>query len=658
MTLEEWAREAIPATLAPLRRPPPVRLFAHQDLGARRLLAMLARFGGALLFDSVGMGKSFTASAVAREWREEGTIAVAAPAPLLPTWRATLARFGVEGELVAHDGLMNLRPPDGRALLIVDEAHRFRNAATRRYRRLADASCGRALLLVTATPLCNRLGDVATLARLAYADDAFKGYGFPSIDALFESEEPEPIRSFLALASVRREPGSEIRFPSSVRRVVRFSLGDRGADVARRIDALAVPLCGESTGPALLRSHLRARLESSPEALRDSLERQRRFYRRAREKLGEGFVLRRSDFASLFEREERDLFQELLFPEAFLSKADPDASVLRAIERELKAIDAILAACRDVSTEKFDGLDNLCGESGFLPAVVFTRAVATAERVYERARVSLRTGLASSAGAVDARGIRVALDDLVRAFRARALDLLILTDLASEGLDLQAAATVVHFDLPWTAVKLAQRNGRAARIGQARSSVRAVYFVPEEARRETPLRFVARKQRLANRYLEPVAFEGAPLSCGETSVRAASIPAGLAVVEEGALFLLEGQSLDADPRRVRAHPLDLAELRGGGIEWFRWKEAASLIPSRIRSGSPQDRLRSGGIGIARLARRYRAGAERTLADLETLDAEELIEREMAITARTEGESGQSRLSLNPTPRTERRQESG
>ncbi|HSN68277.1 MAG TPA: helicase-related protein, partial [Thermoanaerobaculia bacterium] len=545
MTLDEWVRVTAGETLPPLRRPPPVRLYAHQEQGARRLLALLRRFGAALLYDDVGMGKSFTASAVAREW--DGPIAATVPAPLLPTWRATLARFGVDAALVSHDSLGALPPLRRGTLLIVDEAHRFRNPSTLRHRRLEERFSS-SLLLVTATPLCNGLGDIRSMVRLAFADDALKGYGIPSIEAAFEREDPGAIRSMLALLAVRREPGEGVTFPDNTRRVVRFSLGTAGERIARALDDLEVPLSGEA---ALLRSHLRARLESSPEALRDSLERQRRFYRRAREKLADGFILQRADFASLFEREETDLFQELLFPEAFLPKADPEASVGRAVESELTRIGDLLARLADCGSEKFERLDAVLGDVG-LPAIVFTRAIATAKRLFSRFAARLRTGVASSRGAIDPRGVDVELDALLRAFRARQLDLLILTDLASEGLDLQAAATIVHFDLPWTAVKLDQRNGRAIRIGQTRESVASIYFVTASARRQTALWFVARKERLAHRYLQPDPF--GPFAPGEgcARARAAAIGDAVVILESGAVFRLAAGALCADPCSLRA----------------------------------------------------------------------------------------------------------
>lgn len=55
---------------------------------------------------------------------------------------------------------------------------------------------------------------------------------------------------------------------------------------------------------------------------------------------------------------------------------------------------------------------------------------------------------------------------------------LIATEVAAEGLDLQDAERVIHFDLPWTPMRLEQREGRAARLGNASSVVDVVRLDP------------------------------------------------------------------------------------------------------------------------------------------------------------------------------------
>ncbi|NYG35435.1 phospholipase D-like domain-containing anti-phage protein [Sphaerotilus montanus] len=55
--------------------------------------------------------------------------------------------------------------------------------------------------------------------------------------------------------------------------------------------------------------------------------------------------------------------------------------------------------------------------------------------------------------------------------RAGELKLLLGTDAASEGLNLQRLGTLINIDLPWNPTRLEQRKGRIQRIGQVRSEV-------------------------------------------------------------------------------------------------------------------------------------------------------------------------------------------
>jgi superfamily II DNA/RNA helicase len=92
--------------------------------------------------------------------------------------------------------------------------------------------------------------------------------------------------------------------------------------------------------------------------------------------------------------------------------------------------------------------------------------------------------------------------DAIEAFRRGSVDVLVCTDLAAEGLNLQRAGVVVHYDLPWNPVRLDQRNGRALRIGQTRDTVRAIYFLPlREGRRTQVVSTLAHKNRTRKRLL-------------------------------------------------------------------------------------------------------------------------------------------------------------
>ena len=60
------------------------------------------------------------------------------------------------------------------------------------------------------------------------------------------------------------------------------------------------------------------------------------------------------------------------------------------------------------------------------------------------------------------------------------LDVLVATDVLSEGQNLQDAAIVVNYDLPWAIIRLVQRAGRVDRIGQQAETILCYSFLPAD----------------------------------------------------------------------------------------------------------------------------------------------------------------------------------
>ena len=67
--------------------------------------------------------------------------------------------------------------------------------------------------------------------------------------------------------------------------------------------------------------------------------------------------------------------------------------------------------------------------------------------------------------------VRCDRETLKARVRSGELKLLLGTDAASEGLNLQRLGALINIDLPWNPTRLEQRKGRIQRIGQARSEV-------------------------------------------------------------------------------------------------------------------------------------------------------------------------------------------
>ena len=74
-------------------------------------------------------------------------------------------------------------PRTASGLVIIDESHHFRNPHTRRYRHVAPWLVGRRVLLLSATPIVNRLDDLAHQLLLGVRDDALLADGVVSLRA-------------------------------------------------------------------------------------------------------------------------------------------------------------------------------------------------------------------------------------------------------------------------------------------------------------------------------------------------------------------------------------------------------------------------------------------------------------------------------------------
>jgi len=162
---------------------PPPWLAPHQVRAFTRILAIVRRFGGAVLADVVGSGKSYIALAVARA--TAAPLVLIVPAVLVDQWRALAGRLALSVRIETHERLSrdrrSLRSFAPGSFVVVDESHRFRNAQTRRYGALARLLVHSRVLLVTATPVHNRTSDLLHLLRLFLRDDALVAYGVPSL---------------------------------------------------------------------------------------------------------------------------------------------------------------------------------------------------------------------------------------------------------------------------------------------------------------------------------------------------------------------------------------------------------------------------------------------------------------------------------------------
>lgn len=464
---------------------PPEWLLPHQRDAARRLAGALRVFGVALLADAVGLGKTWVALALATRYR---AVAIVVPAALRTQWLTAARQTGLAVSAVSHEALSRGASVPGAKLIVVDEAHRFRNPATRRYDRLALGIRDADVLFLSATPVVNGARDLADLLRLALPDHALAAFGVPSlgdqeripIDDLMHAILPLTVARTARVAQLRgRLPvpsdGVVHRLPTVAPKLLPRVLGS--------LERLRFPPLGDEHR-ALLHHHLLLRLASSADALAASLRRHRRYLDRAICAAARGERLSRGTAAGLLRDEGADQLELAL---AAWDAVPVSAAMLRAERRRVdRALARLGIRAPDPKRDAF-----VAALRGGQPrkAIVFTTARVTAVGI-AAALGWRRVAIASGSGARIASGA-VSLDEALARFAPHAqqggpvppalqVDVLVATDLASEGLNLQDADLVVHYDLPWNPLRLAQRVGRTIRLGGMHETVDVWWFAPPE----------------------------------------------------------------------------------------------------------------------------------------------------------------------------------
>ena len=445
--------------------PPPPWLLPTQHHAYARTLAALRAHRGALLAEATGAGKTWIALAVGQRW-QHSPIACVIPAALAPKWRATARRLGIAVVTASHEQVSRGRLPAGtKGLVLIDESHHFRHPGIRRYGYLADFLVGRPALLLSATPVVNRAEDLVHQLRLAVRDDALACQGLRSLaDSL--TGNPAPLGSVvIATGAARRS------VPIRAGSTIRSRLGSSARAILRRIDGLA--LSQDPPVAGLIRGVLWRCLASSPAALAGALWRYRLLLSHAADAREDGCSLPRSMIRQWVGQTADQLVFWSLIPESH----DGSDLALDDITR-LEPLISLAERAAEGPDDKLDRLRALLADGR--RTLVFTGARATVAYLRRRLDGGVGWCTGDSAGIG---GMRISRSSLLAAFGAESggLRVLVATDVAAEGLDLQSAERVVHYDLPWTATRLEQREGRAARLGSRHAVVSVVSFEPPPA---------------------------------------------------------------------------------------------------------------------------------------------------------------------------------
>lgn len=161
-----------------------------------------------------------------------------------------------------------------------------------------------------------------------------------------------------------------------------------------------------------------------------------------------------------------DFDEDIDLDETFGEPSTPDeANSLRELQLALREVDD-----RDTKFEVFLARLRKIQESGLRQVMVFSFFRRTLAYLHDRLMNEFRVRVMD--GSVPPAQRAILMED----FRRGDFDILLLSEVGSEGLDFEFVGALVNYDLPWNPMRVEQRIGRLDRFGQAHERIHIYNF--------------------------------------------------------------------------------------------------------------------------------------------------------------------------------------
>lgn len=426
-----------------------------------------------MIADEVGLGKTITAALIATELKARGLadrVLYVVPKPLVLKWQDELkTKFDTESVILDSDyvkfkpepfavdkydyvsSMDFLKAPNRKRLLrkmdlvVVDEVHKFKPDNDRHdlgvmLERLADG-----MIFITATPHDGK--DENFLGRMKLLDPFVTDVS--STSHLWRRHIKEDVRDI---------EGRQV-FPKRVSDTVDTELTNSERVIHRMLDKYIQDRYNEVSNPQdlgaarFLGTILRKRATSSLHSLRSTLERRR-------DKIGTMDI---QNVADPDDMENDDDYEDRAEKYEY-------ALIGNDMEQEKSNISEIIAAIdsTDGTDSKFDTLLKFIQKikSGDPKAkiLLFTEYRDTLCYLEDRLAGTYHAGRID--GTMEMLERKKALEKFAQ---TDGFDILLCTDAAGEGIDMQFCNIEFNYDIPWNPNRLEQRMGRIHRIGQRRT---------------------------------------------------------------------------------------------------------------------------------------------------------------------------------------------
>ncbi len=543
-----------------------LKLFDFQKKAVNDAISKLNKFGGVIVADVVGTGKSYIGSMILKHLKEKNRSKplIICPPHLIDMWKNYMNEFDVHAEVISRYKIgmedNKLQKFTNCDVVLVDESHNFRNK-NNAYNALysfmeqqPDDSC---IIMLTATPISNSVNDLKNQLKLFPADSILNipDLEITSLDEYFKGTEQEhqltsegeyKIKELLRNILIRRtrkhiqdnfaksdgdryylesdsgrkyfpkrnlenpqEYDIDMVYQNAFERIqkyieslklARYTPGryikneyrDTTHPEYKKYNDLATSMMS-LTG--IVRTVLLKRMESSIAAFASSVNNYAEGSDIFLNYLKDGIVPIGKDYQDR-------IYKSIMYDDEKYDSDDelgPSIYDIAAFDVDQWKADIV----SDIAT--FDSMRNLLpNEDKFhkyddklhtlhkilesrknQKILLFTESRVTAKYIYDYLKEKLPD---SKMEQIDSGNTNKEKNVMIRRFDPvnnnadilpeEQLDILISTDVLSEGVNLQAGKAVINYDFHWNPVRLIQRVGRIDRIGSEHDVVDVINFLP------------------------------------------------------------------------------------------------------------------------------------------------------------------------------------
>lgn len=507
--------------------------YSFQRVAIMQAVNTISDYSGVFISDVVGLGKTFIGAGLIKQLGQRAVIL--SPAGLTEMWQDFAEAFEVDAKVISQGMLYHgefseessLYPYRERPVVLIDESHNFRNNDTQKFAELQPFLAGKKVILMTATPQNTSVWNIYNQIKLFHQDEANP---FPvagsNIYSLFKEIEDGNFRiqAMLKYVLIRRtrahikkyyqdEDDLELEFPDRIIDTVTYDIGDLYNNLYDQILSLLNRLTyarydlwkyvneEKQNAPPYIdlkkvmgtlmvfhKIRLFRRLESSIAAFRQSIDNLLMVHQRVLRIINEKGIVPAGkeiqDRIYRYDEEQLKDYLETMRKQPYIQDDFRIGELKRDLARDIDVLDQIKRYLSGIPEEKDPKYEELKMQIKELQretskVLIFSEFADTVKYIGEKLagdfdEVDIATGdtgnLLKKIGAFAPKANRYKGDQRI--------DIMVATDVLSEGHNLQDCSAIINYDLHWNPVRLIQRAGRVDRIGSEADEIFVRNFLP------------------------------------------------------------------------------------------------------------------------------------------------------------------------------------